>query len=70
MFCGAARRQPNGNTLVTESCNGRALEVTPEGDIAWAFQTPHRAGDQDELVAVLFEVERISEDRVRSWLER
>ena len=70
MFCGVARRLSGGNTLVTESCNGRALEVTPEGEVVWAFRSPHRAGEHGELVAVLFEVERVSEERVAGWLER
>lgn len=70
MFCGTARRLSGGNTLVTESCNGRALEVTPEGEVVWAFRSPHRAGKDGELVAVLFEVERVSAERVAGWLER
>lgn len=68
LFCGAARRLPNGNTLITESCNGRALEVTRDGEIVWAFRSPHRAGEKDELVAVLFEVERVDPSRVSGWL--
>ena len=59
---GSCQRLPNGNTLITESENGRALEVTPEGEVAWEFRTPHRAGDEDELVAVLFEMERLPPD--------
>lgn len=70
VFCGTARRLANGNTLVTESCNGRALEVTPEGAVAWEFLSPHRAGEDGELVAVLFEVERVAEERVAGWLGR
>lgn len=59
---GSVQRLPNGNTLVTESENGRALEVTPAGEIAWEFRSPHRAGDDDELVAALFEMERLPPD--------
>ena len=69
-FCGTARRLANGNTLLTESCNGRALEVTPAGAVVWAFHSPHRAGEERELVAVLFEVERLAAESVAAWLER
>jgi hypothetical protein len=63
---GASRRLPNGNTLITESENGRALEVTAEGEVVWEFYTPHRAGDGGELVATLFEVSRVSAEQ--PWL--
>ncbi|HSN89535.1 MAG TPA: hypothetical protein VL025_22425, partial [Thermoanaerobaculia bacterium] len=53
---------PNGNTLLTESENGRAIEVTPEGRIVWELYNPHRAGESNELVAVLFEVVRLPPD--------
>ena len=56
---GSCQRLPNGNTLITESENGRALEVTPEGEVAWEMRSPHRAGEQGELVATLFEVVRL-----------
>ena len=56
---GSCQRLPNGNTLITESENGRALEVTPAGEVAWEFNSPHRAGEDGELVAVLFEMERL-----------
>jgi hypothetical protein len=56
---GSCQRLPNGNTLITESENGRALEVTPEGKAVWEFNNPHRVG---ELVAVLFEMVRLPPD--------
>lgn len=59
---GSCQRLPNGNTLITESENGRALEVTREGRIVWEFHNPHRAGERKELVAVLFEMLRLPED--------
>lgn len=57
--CGTVKRLPNGNTLVTESDNGRAFEVTRDKDIVWEFYNPHRAGEQNEFVATLFEVQRL-----------
>lgn len=56
---GSCQRLPNGNTLITESENGRALEVTAKGEVVWEFNSPHRAGERDELVAVLFELVRL-----------
>jgi hypothetical protein len=59
---GSNQRLPNGNTLITESENGRALEVAPDGRVVWEFYNPHRAGERKELVAVLFEMVRLPPD--------
>ena len=37
---GNAQRLPNGNTLITDSDNGRAFEVTHDGDLVWEFRNP------------------------------
>lgn len=37
---GGAQRLPNGNTLLTESDNGRVFEVTAGGEIVWEFFCP------------------------------
>lgn len=34
---GRVERLPNGNTLVAAGLFGKALEITPEGDIAWSY---------------------------------
>jgi len=67
MTCGAARRLPNDNTLITESDAGRAFEVTIDGDIVWEYLNPRRAGDNDELIATLFEVQRVDTTDV-AWV--
>jgi hypothetical protein len=67
--CGAVQRLQNGNTLITESENGRAFEVTPDGTVVWEFVNPHRAGNNNELIATLFEVFRTPDDWELSWLE-
>lgn len=67
--CGASQRLANGNTLITESDNGRAFEVTPDGRIVWEFRNPERAGDRGELVATLFEVRRLRSDFPTYWLD-
>lgn len=56
---GSCQRLPNDNTLITESHPGRAFEVTPEGEIVWEYYNPYRAGENNELIATLFEVVRI-----------
>jgi outer membrane protein assembly factor BamB len=58
---GSCQRLPNGNTLITESENGRALEVTRDGRVVWEYYNPNRAGEHKELVAVLFEAVRLPE---------
>jgi hypothetical protein len=38
---GSCQRLPNGNTLIAQSADGRAFEVTPAGEIVWEFFLPH-----------------------------
>ncbi len=56
---GTGQRLPNGNTLITESDNGRAFEVTYDLKTVWEYLNPHRAGKNNELIATLFEMTRI-----------
>ena len=58
-FLGSCQRLENGNTLITESTRGRALEVTSSGGIVWEYLNPMRSGEKDELIASLFELVRI-----------
>jgi outer membrane protein assembly factor BamB len=44
---GAQERQPNGNTLITETAGGRIFEVTRDGRIVWEFINPLRAEHPD-----------------------
>ncbi|MFH1501577.1 MAG: arylsulfotransferase family protein [Candidatus Eisenbacteria bacterium] len=66
--CGSNQRLPNGNTLLTESDNGRAIEVTPDGAIVWEFVSPYRAGDDGEYVATLFEIVRLDPGFPLEWM--
>lgn len=68
IFCGAARRLANGNTLASVSCAGEALEISPDGEVVWLFVSPHRAGPEKELVAALFEVQRLGPG-APDWLD-
>jgi hypothetical protein len=66
--CGSSQRLANGNTLVTESDPGRAFELTPQREIVWEYLNPHRAGDNDEFIATLFEIVRLDTDFDISWI--
>lgn len=68
VFCGTIDALPGGNLLVAESCHGRAIEIDrATGDIVWEYVSDRVAGPDQELVAALFEIERIPRP---DWLER
>jgi hypothetical protein len=54
--------------LITESDWGRAFEVTKKGEKVWEFVSPHRAIDDDTLIAVLCDVNRIDKNFPMDWL--
>ena len=39
---GSQQRLPNGNTLISETNNGRILEVTRDADVVWEYRIPER----------------------------
>lgn len=41
----SAQRLPNGNTLITEGCGGRFLEVTPKKEVVWEYVYPYSGND-------------------------
>ncbi|MBW2316922.1 MAG: hypothetical protein JRH10_22400 [Deltaproteobacteria bacterium] len=67
--CGTSERLPNGNTLISETDFGRALEVTRAGEIVWEFYNPHRAGDEDQFIATIPELVRLPADFPSDWLD-
>jgi len=67
--CGSCQRLPNGNTLISETGSGRAFEVTPDKTIVWEFYNPQRAGDNNELIASLFEMIRLRPNYTSNWLK-
>lgn len=67
--CGSNQRLPGGNTLITESDNGRAFEVAADGTIVWEYVNPNRSGPDGEYVATLFEIVRLVSDARPDWLE-
>ena len=64
---GSSQRLPNGNTLVSETDNGRAFETTPDGTIVWEYRNPRRVGESSTLIATLPEVIRLGPERP-DWL--
>ncbi len=54
---GSAQRLPNGDTLIAESDNGRAFEVTAAGETVWEYATPYT--DPEGRRAALVRVRRI-----------
>ncbi|MEM7374431.1 MAG: alkaline phosphatase D family protein [Bacteroidota bacterium] len=42
---GSAERLPNGNTLISDSDNGRLFEVTKEGKTVWEYLNPDKRAD-------------------------
>ena len=47
------QRLPNGNTLITESEQGRIFEVTQDRKIVWEFISPFRAPHDLQLLAIV-----------------
>jgi hypothetical protein len=68
--CGSNQRLPGGNTMITESDNGRALEVTPDGRIVWEFRNPRRIGPEKEYIAAIMDMVVLPAGYTDRWLER
>jgi hypothetical protein len=57
----------NGNVLIVETDGGRALEVTPAGELVWQYRSPYLAGKNGDLVAHLYSLDRVDATQTR-WL--
>jgi len=68
--CGTNQRLANGNTLLTETDQGRAIEIDRTGEALWTYVSPERMTTprDEDRVARLFEVERIPRSYVGDWL--
>lgn len=66
---GNVQRLPNGNTLINESDNGRAFEVTQDGRIVWEYINPSRAGEGLRYIAVIRSLDRIDPQSLSHWLK-
>ncbi len=67
--CGTNQKLPNGNVLISETDNGVAFEVTPDGETVWRFVNPNRGGDNNELIAKIMEMRRLPSDFPLDWLK-
>jgi hypothetical protein len=65
---GSNYRLPNGNTLAVESENGCVYEAAPDCTIVWEFVNPKRTGENNELIAVIFDMMRIPPDFPLDWI--
>jgi hypothetical protein len=66
---GSIQRLGSGNTMVVESTNGRAMEVTPDGRVVWDYRSPHRKTEDGQvLVMPILDVVRI-EPGILTFLE-
>ena len=64
-YLGYNQRLPNGNTLITESTQGRIFEVTLDKKIVWEYYNPHRTGENNELIATVMGAQRIERNKLR-----
>lgn len=58
----AQQRLPNGNTLITESYQGRTFEITKNKEIVWEFVIPFRSARDKELIAQIHWAQRFHPD--------
>lgn len=73
---GFAQRLPNGNTLITESDEGRVFEVTSEKEVVWEFY--HPALDIDGKRMSIYRmnrypldyIDRIIANRSKIWIKQ
>jgi hypothetical protein len=63
---GSVARLPNGNFLASLSFQGRALEITPEGQIVWDYRAPFKIGSK---VSNTPEYVRLSPDFPLGWTQ-
>jgi hypothetical protein len=63
---GAAQRFQNGNTLITETSEGRVFEITKEGKIVWKFINPDLA--ENKTRATIYRLTRITDAHLLATL--
>ena len=56
---------PNGNILITETENGRLLEIDRNGELVWEYFNPARRGKDDEYVGYLRWAERFRSEKLQ-----
>lgn len=68
LTCSMVQYLPNGELMVTSSDEGRAFSIDATGKPVWEFVNPHRAGEDGELIATLFQCQRLPENFPRDWI--
>jgi len=68
--CGSCQRLDNGNTLITESDNGRAFETAPDGTVVWEYRNPRRTGPEGVFIAAIMEMVALPVDFRPEWLKQ
>jgi hypothetical protein len=63
-WLGYNQRLKNGNTLITESDQGRIFEVLPNNTIVWEYVNPYRTGKNNELIATIMSAVRVDPDNI------
>ena len=63
---GSNQRLPNGNTLIANSDNGEAFEVTLEGEVVWRFVCPHK--NEEGQRATITRIKRYERDFIETLL--
>jgi hypothetical protein len=58
------QRLPNGNTLITETNNGRILEVTQDHSVAWEFYIPERVRRESGIYTKVVDAQRFPPEYV------
>ena len=64
---GSTQRLPNGNTLISETNNGRVFEISPHGEVLWLWLNPATWRDRRETV---YRMQRLAPAMVEPLLER
>lgn len=65
---GSAQRLPNGNTLIADSENGRAFEITKTGKIIWEWYNPKT--DAEGRRQSIYRIIRYPKDKIDRFLNR
>jgi hypothetical protein len=55
---------PNDNVLIVEAHGGRMFEVTREGEIAWSYVNPVRAGAKEQKIPIIADAVRYDAEQL------
>jgi hypothetical protein len=61
---GGQQKLSNGNILITESQGGRLLELTPEKELVWEWDSPYKSSPDKAYTAVVMGGFRFTEDEL------